>query len=702
MPTETFVSTNGIPRTTPSFNRLGPLWFNWLKALVGAPHQRRLARAALWIDSIRYHETEFSRLSDDELRRNCTRLRGRARGREPLDRLLPEAFGLMCVAAHRVLNLRAFDVQLAGAIVMHQGGLAEMATGEGKTLTATFPAFLNALVGKGVHATTVNDYLAKRDAEWTAPLYRSLGLTVGYLQASMGDEERRRAYQCDVTYATAAEFGFDFLRDCLLAGESKVPAASFLHAWGCIPAFVRPRETRVQRDLHFAIVDEADSIFIDESRSPLIISSGHQPATAEEQAVYRWASDLAARMVINEHFTIDEKKDRVELTSEGKRLVRWSVGTLDDSPTRLGSEQVPAANPAESPWVVKNVFVGASTSKVPVVGSIDKLQDQVERALRARHRLHRDQHYLIENNELVIIDEYTGRRMPDRQWKEELHQAVQAKEGLPITKATEHAAQITFQRFFGLYKKLCGLTGTAWPNFLELRRVYKLWVVCVPTNRPVLRQQWPDRVFPTQQAKFAAVVSEVQRLHAQGRPVLLGTRSVQKSEELSDRLTRAGIPHQVLNAKNHEQEAAIVAQAGQRSQVTIATNMAGRGTDIKLGPGVAELGGLHVLGTERHEARRVDCQLAGRAGRQGDPGSCQFFLALDDDLLEALGPAKQEALRKLGQQGGERDWQRFAPLFLRAQRRIERRHRLQRLDVVNRDRQREEVLKDLAANPYVD
>jgi preprotein translocase subunit SecA len=335
---------------------------------------------------------------------------------------------------------------------------------------------------------------------------------------------------------------------------------------------------------------------------------------------------------------------------------------------------------------------------------MDKLQEHVERALHAHYRFRLDQHYMIHKDKIVIVDEGTGRPQPDRHWRDGLHQAVEAKEGVPITVASDHAAQITYQSYFRLYKKLAGMTGTAAQNWWELRRVYKLWVVCVPTNRPVIRQQWPDRIFPTEEAKFDAVVEEIQRLKAQGRPVLIGTRSVEKSEKLSLRLKKLGIEHQVLNARQLEKEAQIVAQAGQPGKVTIATNMAGRGTDIKLGPGVAEAGGLHVLGTERHDARRIDRQLAGRAGRQGDPGSAQFFLSLEDELLEGLGPDQQEELKEFGQRhvNDPIDWQRYARLFLKAQRRLERRHRRQRIDLMVYERNRREILKDLGADPYVD
>jgi preprotein translocase subunit SecA len=367
------------------------------------------------------------------------------------------------------------------------------------------------------------------------------------------------------------------------------------------------------------------------------------------------------------HFNLDAKKDKIELTEAGKQEVRWS-----NPPSGEHSH------------------------------AFDKLFEHVERACHSHYRYIRDQHYMIHENKVVIVDEYTGRPMPDRHWRDGLHQAVEAKEQVPITLASDHAAKITFQSYFRLYKKLAGMTGTAAQNWLEIRRVYRLWVVCIPTNKPVIRQHLPDRVFPTEDAKFDAVVDEVQRLQAAGRPVLIGTRSVEKSEKLAEKLIAAGVEHQVLNAKQNEQEAEIIAQAGKRGRVTIATNMAGRGTDIKLGPTVADGGGLHVLGTERHDARRVDRQLIGRAGRQGDPGSGQFFVSLEDELLEALGAKRQAALRELGRRGSDEDWDRFAPLFELAQRKMERKHYRQRLDLMFSEKQRQETLEDLGADPYVD
>jgi preprotein translocase subunit SecA len=556
---------------------------------------------------------------------------------------------------------------LAGAVVLYHGALAELATGEGKTLVAALPAFLNALTGKGVHVTTVNDYLAARDADWMGPIYDALGLTTGVLQAQMPEADRRRAYRCDITYGTASELGFDFLRDRLRVRYDKMESFSFWSPWASNGKSSDAQQGPVQRDHHYAIVDEADCIFIDDSRTPLIVAAPTRPATAKESVPYQWADRVARTMVRDTHFTWEKRKQQFVMTEEGQRVVRYSKLPL---------------GPGEL--------------------AMDNLHDHIDRALQANHRLHRDQHYMVEDGKIMIIDEYTGRRLPDRHWREGLHQAVEVKENVPVTFASEHAAQITFQNYFRLYRKLSGMTGTAAPNWWEIRRVYKIWVVPVPTNRPVVREQWPDRVFPTMDAKFAAVVEEVSSLKDQGRPVLIGTRSVEKSEKLSCLLQQAGIEHQVLNAKQPEREAGIVARAGQRGQVTIATNMAGRGTDIKLTAEVVRAGGLHVLGTERHDAKRIDRQLAGRAGRQGDPGSCQFFLALDDELLEGLGSKRRERLQNLDRTDLSRNWQRFLPRFRRAQRRIERRHRRERVDLLAYEKHRQEILKDLGADPYVD
>jgi preprotein translocase subunit SecA len=656
------------PREMPA-GRLGPWWKNALLALVGLPWQRRLAQAALMVPRIRAWERHYDKAGDADLKSAGQRLRGRARGGEGLDKLLPEAFGLVCVQTKRVLGIRPFDVQLAGGVVMHQGGLAELATGEGKTLVASLPAFLNALEGKGVHVATVNDYLARRDAEWMKPIYEGLGLTVGVLQMQMGEQDRKRAYQSDITYGTGSEFGFDFLRDRLKGAGAQGREAPFWAPWVKGGAYSTPEDANVQRPHHFALVDEADNIFIDEARTPLIISQETRPATKEEQTPFLWADQLARKMAANEHYLFDQKKQKLELTGLGKQLMRYS--------------NPPASSGGES-------------------SAMDKLQEKVEQALQAHHRFRRDQHYMLDKGKVVIIDEFTGRKMPDRQWRDGLHQAVEAKEGVTIHKPSDHASQVTFQSYFRLYKKLAGMTGTAAQNRWEIRRVYKIWVVCVPTNQPVIREQWPDRVFATEDAKFTAVVEEVLRLRAQGRSVLIGTRSVDKSEKLSGRLREAGVEHQVLNARQHDKEAAIVAEAGRTGRVTIATNMAGRGTDIKPDGVCVEAGGLHVLGTERHEALRIDRQLMGRAGRQGDPGSAQFYLSLEDELLEGLGERRQESLKQRGRRGGAVDWQEYQPHFVEAQERVEHRHYTNRVDLMVHEKQRQEILKDLGADPYVD
>jgi preprotein translocase subunit SecA len=646
--------------------RLGPDWLNRIRAVSGAPWQRKLSQAALLIPRIRYFEKQYLTLNDEDMRATSMALRGRARGGAKLDRLIPEAFGLCAAAIRRIHGMQPFDVQLAAGIVMHTGGLVELATGEGKTLSAVAPTYLNALVGKGVHVTTVNDYLAKRDAEDMGPVYQLLGLTVGCIYQKMQDQERTQHYRCDLTYGTASEFGFDFLRDRLKLRGGQAATAPFWAPW--TGGGAGPMDPRVQRDLYFAIVDEADSIFIDEARTPLIIANPTRPATPEEQVVYIWADRVVQDMKREEHFRLDVKKDKFELTEGGRYLVRYS-----NPPSGQHSH------------------------------AMDKLIEAVERALHAYHRFSRDHHYMVnKEGKIVIIDEGTGRPMPDRHWRDGLHQAVEAKEKVQITVQSDHAAQITYQNFYRLYKKLAGMSGTLMPNFWELRRVYRRWVTKVPTNRPVIRQQVPDAVYPTEQAKYAAIVEQIRTLNARGRPVLVGTRSVEKSEKLSALLSEIGIEHQVLNARQDANEAEIVAQAGQRGKVTVATNMAGRGTDIKLGPGVADLGGLHVVGTERHEAERIDRQLAGRAGRQGDRGSAQFFLSLEDQILEGLSPARQFALAEFGRSGATRPWTMYRRLFKKAQRRIEKKHYKQRLDLMNYDKQRQEMLQDLGADPYVD
>ena len=694
------------PPPAPPSGRFGSVVRNRFRARFGLPWQRRLASAALLIPRIRHFEQVFGVLSNEDLRKRADSLRGRARAKDTRGTFVAEGFGLCSVAVWRVMGLRPFDVQLAAGVAMFHGALVELATGEGKTLTAAFPAFLYALASRGVHVATVNDYLARRDAEIVTPVFNLLGLSVGVLQMQMDDAKRLAAYRSDVTYGTASEFGFDFLRDRLKQVGGEVTQTPFWTAWQK-EAKTRKVDQRAQRGHYCALLDEVDSIFVDEARTPLVISAPTRMATPEESVVYFWADDLAKKMKRGVHFKHDVKKDKIDLTDEGRVLIRYSK-----PPTGEHSK------------------------------AMDKLFEAMERAVQANFRLVRDHHYMVlkekDKEKVVIVDESTGRPMPDRHWREGLHQAVEAKERVPIHFAADHAAQITYQSYFRRYENLCGMSGTLIQNFREMRRVYHRWVVAVPTNRPTIRQQWPDAVLPTTDAKYDAIVRQVAELSAKGRPILIGTRSVEKSEAISDRLRAAGIEHQVLNAKHNEQEALIVSQAGRPGCVTVATNMAGRGTDIILGGNVSkdietiradkELGdeekqrrieqiqadwrvrheqvvaggGLHVIGTDRHESLRIDRQLLGRAGRQGDPGSGQFFVALDDQILEALGPRLQAKLEAIGKAGGDVDWNQYRPWFRFAQRRTERKHYRQRLDMMFYQRNRREKLHDIGADPFVD
>jgi preprotein translocase subunit SecA len=539
-----------------------------------------------------------------------------------------------------------------------------METGEGKTLVATLPAYLNALAGKGVHVVTVNDYLAHRDAEWNTPIYELLGMTVGCIQTGQPDPSRRQAYACDITYGTSKEFGFDFLRDELKRltignNERKTFEEAFLGK------AVQKGDLPVQRGHYFAIVDEADSILIDEARTPLIIGANNQP-TQEEAAAYYGADQLAATLIRGKDFKYDPAERKAELNAAGRRKVQVAAG--------------------HSSFVTLTV---------------DGLYEYVERALRAQIAYLRDRDYVVFNNEIVIVDEFTGRMMPGRQWQDGLHQSIQAKERLEVTLETITAARVTVQDFFLRYKKLAGMTGTAASDAAELRRVYKVNVFKVPTNRPGRRTWEPDRVFSTENEKFIAVAQQIVEWHKKGVPVLIGTRSIEKSERLSALLTAENIEHQILNAKNHEIEAQIVAQAGGPGKVTVATNMAGRGTDIKLTPEVAAQGGLHVIGTERHESRRIDRQLAGRCARQGDPGHCEFFVSLEDEILEAYGEKPAARLRKRYAGRGELTSPAMRRLVLAAQARKERQHYRDRKLLMSYEKQRAEMRKNMGLNPVL-
>jgi preprotein translocase subunit SecA len=647
-------------------SRLGPSWLNRVSQLAGPTHTGRLGRYAVLVDRINALEPELEACPIEELKSKAHRLRLRARQGDSLSSLLVEAFALVREASKRAIGQRQFDVQLVGGIAIHAKCIAELETGEGKTLVATMPAFLNALHGKGVHVITVNDYLARRDAEWMAPIYKMLGLTVGCIQTGQTDTERRTAYACDITYGTAKELGFDFLRDELkrlqLGGDAhrKTFEQVYLGRGGQIDG-----QMPVQRTHHFAIVDEADSILIDEARTPLIIGANNQP-TQEEAAAYYGADQLAATLVRVKDYKYDPLERKAELTAAGRRKV-----------------QAVAANPA---------FVTLT---------VDGLYEYVERALRGQIAYLRDRDYVCVDGEVIIVDEFTGRMMPGRQWQDGLHQAIQAKEKLEITLETITAARVTVQDFFKRYKKLAGMTGTASSDAAELRRIYKVGVFRVPTNRPCKRVWLPDRIYSTSDERFMAVAKQIAEWNKHGVPVLVGTRSIEKSERLSKLLEAEGIEHQILNAKNHEIEAQIVAQAGQPARVTVATNMAGRGTDIKLGDGVAELGGLHVIGTERHEARRIDRQLAGRCARQGDPGLAQFFICYDDEIIEAFGEKPAERLRRRVAGRGELTSLRTRRMFVAAQRKKERQHFRDRKLLMHYEKQRAEMRKNMGLNPVL-
>jgi preprotein translocase subunit SecA len=528
------------------------------------------------VDAINNLEPEIQALSDAELQGKTEEFKQRLEQGEELDDILPEAFAVVREAAKRVLGQRHYDVQLIGGMVLHQGKISEMRTGEGKTLVATLPAYLNALTGLGVHVVTVNDYLARRDSEWMGQVYKFLGLSVGLVVHGLNYEEKRAAYAADITYGTNNEFGFDYLRDNM----------------------VTHREGLVQRDPNYAIVDEVDSILIDEARTPLIISGEADKPTD----LYFNVAKVIPRLKKEEDYHVNEKDRVVNLTEEGIARVEKMLG-------------------------VDNLYEDIHT----------EMAHHVNQALKAHALFKRDRDYVVKDGEVIIVDEFTGRLMFGRRYSEGLHQAIEAKEGVKIERESQTLATITFQNYFRMYKKLSGMTGTAETEEPEFRKIYKLPVVVIPTNRPMAREDMPDVVYRSEKGKFHAVVEEIVERNKTGQPVLVGTISIERSEVLNQMLDRRGIPHQVLNAKFHEKEAEIVSQAGQRGMVTIATNMAGRGTDIVLGEGVKELGGLHIIGTERHESRRIDNQLRGRAGRQGDPGSTRFYISLEDDLMRLFG-----------------------------------------------------------------
>lgn len=534
------------------------------------------------------HADEMSKLSDEQLQAKTPEFRDRLKKGESLDDLLPEAFAVAREGAKRVLGLYPFHVQILGGIALHYGNIAEMMTGEGKTLTATMPVYLNALEGKGVHVVTVNEYLSSRDEEEMGQLYKWLGLTVGLNLNSMSPDEKRAAYNCDVTYSTNSELGFDYLRDNMVVYK----------------------EQMVQRPLNYAIIDEVDSILIDEARTPLIISGEAEQANSDYIRADRFVKTL----------TEDKSDDDADDDEDhGDYKIDWPTKTI--SLTRTGIEK------ACQHFGLKNLYDVEN----------QKLVHHIDQALRANYIMLKDIDYVVQDGEVLIVDSFTGRVMEGRRYSDGLHQAIEAKEGVKIQEESRTQAIITYQNFFRMYKKLSGMTGTAKTEEEEFREIYNMQVITIPTNRPIARKDMPDILYPTLDSKFHAVVEEIKKRHANGQPVLVGTVAIESSERLSKMLDKAGIPHAVLNAKNHAKEAQIIMNAGQRGAVTIATNMAGRGTDIKLGPGVKELGGLAVIGTERHESRRIDNQLRGRSGRQGDPGYTRFYLSLEDDLMKRFG-----------------------------------------------------------------
>ena len=626
---------------------------NTLTKVFGSKNERELKRLQPLVERINALEPEFKAMRDDQLKALTPKFKERIEQGEPLDNLIPETFAAVREASLRTLKMRHFDVQLIGAIVLHEGKIAEMKTGEGKTLVATMPAYLNALTGKGVHIVTVNDYLASRDTEWMGHIYQFLGLSTGTIVHGLDDVQRKAAYAADITYGTNNEFGFDYLRDNMKFD----------------------RDSLVQPQLYFAIVDEVDSILIDEARTPLIISGPAEKSTD----LYYQVNSVIPRLSKDRDFSIDEKARTANLTEDG--VAR-----------------------CEQLLKVDNLFDPRYI----------ELLHHINQALKAHTLFKRDVDYIVKDGEVIIVDEFTGRLMPGRRYSEGLHQALEAKENVKIENENQTLATITFQNYFRMYDKLSGMTGTADTEAAEFKKIYDLDVMVIPTNMPMIRKDFPDVIYKTRQDKFDSVLDEIEQLHAKGQPVLVGTISIDVSESLSKKLKKRGIKHSVLNAKNNEKEAEIVAMAGQKGSVTISTNMAGRGTDIVLGQGVTDLGGLHILGTERHESRRIDNQLRGRSGRQGDPGSSRFYLALEDDLLRIFGGERIGGImEKLGMPDGEPiEHKMISRAIENAQGRVEghnfeiRKQLLEYDDVMNQQReviyrQRREALDGKSLKPSI-
>ncbi len=605
-----------------------------IRKLVGTRNDREIKRIQSYVDAVNALEDEIKALSDGQLKAKTPELKDKLANGSTLEDVLPEAFAVVREASCRTLEMRPFDVQIIGGVVLHEGKIAEMKTGEGKTLMATLPVYLNALTGKGVHVVTVNDYLATRDSQWMGEIYKFLGLSVGKIYHDIPEEERKAAYSADVLYGTNNEFGFDFLRDNMKFSK----------------------EQMVQRELNFAIVDEVDSILIDEARTPLIISGPAEESTDK----YYTVNQIVPKLKKEEHYTVDEKARTASLTDEGIVLMEKLLN-------------------------IENLYDPANIETLHCLNQ----------AVKAHGLFKNEVDYVVKDGEVVIIDEFTGRMMSGRRYSDGLHQALEAKEGVKIENENQTLASITFQNYFRMYEKLAGMTGTADTEAEEFSSIYKLEVVVVPTNQPMIREDYPDVIYRTEMEKFDAAIEEIKELNAIKRPVLVGTISIERSELLSKKLKKTGIKHSVLNAKHHEQEAEIIAQAGQPGAVTIATNMAGRGTDIVLGEGIPELGGLHILGTERHESRRIDNQLRGRSGRQGDMGSSRFYLSLEDDLLRIFGSDKISPLMaRLGMEDGQPvEHAMISKAVANAQKKVEahnfdiRKHLLEYDDVMNRQRE---------------
>jgi preprotein translocase subunit SecA len=606
------------------------------KKIFGSKNERYLRSLNPFVDRVNGLEPQMETLSDGEFPSRYAQWRQEVENGRPFEELAPEVFALVREASKRRLQMRHFDVQLVGGMVLHQGRIAEMKTGEGKTLVATLPIVLNSLTGRGTHLVTVNDYLARRDAEWMGHIYSFLGMKVGVIVHGLDDSQRRESYAADVTYGTNNEFGFDYLRDNMKFYLNHL----------------------VQRELNYAIVDEVDSILIDEARTPLIISGPGEKSTS----LYEKVNAIIPRLKRDQDFTVDEKARSAMLTDDGTAR-------------------------CEEILDVDNLFDPRHIS----------LQHHILQALKAHHLFKRDDEYIVKDGQVIIVDEFTGRLMPGRRYSDGLHQALEAKEGVRVEAENQTLASITFQNYFRMYDKLAGMTGTADTEAVEFKQIYDLDVSVIPTHQPMIRTDHADLVYRTQIEKYEAIGAEILELYKVGQPVLVGTTSIDKSELISRRLQKLKVPHEVLNAKQHEREAEIVAEAGKQKRVTIATNMAGRGTDIKLGEGVVEVGGLHILGTERHESRRIDNQLRGRSGRQGDPGSSRFYLAMDDDLLRLFGSDRMSGLmEKLGMEEGQAIENRMVSRAIEnAQRKVEAHNfeiRKQLLDYDNVMNQQREVI----------